>query len=210
MKKQYLIQGVMVGLYLSGLNAFAQELYYCSNTGAYIALGSSEAAVEHACGTPTTKEDRKEVATTTQPIAQYFYERSRASGFIEDRLQGGGGLGYDDGFAGYGEQLLGDSRTDRNARINLTFTVADDQITGIRLAGEAVESTSLCSASQQLKVGDPASTIIYSCGEPGFVNHTTETQRVGIRQVMVWTYEGNPYSSPAIFKFTDGILTDVS
>lgn len=213
MKKKCIFQMMVGGLYLFTFSALAQEMYYCANTSAYIAFGSSEAEVERACGIPTSKEKRKEASTLSQPVEQYFYEISQVASRIENYLRGEGETDEEDTpNNNFGKLLLDNSQASPNVRISLIFTVADDQVIDIQLGGQTVESTSLCSEFQQIKLNGPVSDIINECGDPAFVNYTTQTHRVGINEVTLWNYDYGQYQyhPPATFKFVDGVLIDIT
>ena len=59
-----------------------------------------------------------------------------------------------------------------------------------------------------VKIGDDMATVQINCGAPAFINRLRSSEQV-TKKVVEWSYQKKPILVPLVFRFENGILTQI-
>jgi hypothetical protein len=167
-------------LFFNAAYAATFPSYYCANTFQTVKLGDSPDTVRTACGQPSTNITHQVPVVTPTTITQWTYTLGLLS------------------FKGTAFFL---------PTILITFD-NNQQVTQISRNNSFV-ITSYCALNGTINVGDPASKVLATCGQPSFVN--TQQQAVTTsKNVSEWTYNFGPYKPQIIFDFENNQLAQIT
>lgn len=179
------------------INVAYAQLFYCP-TGSYINIGNTEAQVARACGQPQKMQTGSVAKKQTKKVQQWFYS-------------------------------LG-SNSSGSVRVKVVFSFKNGKVDNILLDNQKVDSVTLCNSSggrgdagqlygavksnsaaqgPPVKVGDSAGTVETFCGEPNFINNTTQTSNVGSAKAAIWLYDFGPYQPKLELQFVNGKLDSI-
>lgn len=98
-----------------------------------------------------------------------------------------------------------------DSKLDLVVTVENDRVKSMTIAGQPVNSTTMCSTTgYPLKVGVSVAEVSTACGNPVAINETTVMEPVGkSAKVEVWSYDFGQYKPKIRLKFVNGILQEI-
>lgn len=95
-----------------------------------------------------------------------------------------------------------------DSKINMVFTVQDDKVTSISIAGQSTNSSTLCGT--EIRNGTSANDVVSNCGQPLAVNETSVNLPSGkISKIDTWTYDFGAYKPKITLQFVNGILQSI-
>lgn len=98
-----------------------------------------------------------------------------------------------------------------SGRLTMIFSVSNGVVRDINIAGQRVQSTTMCSNIETVQVGTSVGNLEAACGRPLAVNSTTQQVPVGNgTKVDVWSYDFGKFRPKVDLRFVDGVLRDIS
>ena len=153
--------------------------HYCSTGAAYVDIGSTQQAVEAACGKLRTEAKVHRNITEEHPIEQWFYH--------------------------YQDPII--TAPGEDEVVELTF--AKGKLARIRVDTLEVTHSNFCPNGGYARLGQTQSDVRSTCGSPLRVIRGTQTLTSGKKQTHIWTYENSKFEPKTVFEFQDGKLTRI-
>ncbi|MDP3560287.1 MAG: DUF2845 domain-containing protein [Legionellaceae bacterium] len=162
---------------------------YCPQTHQYIHLGMTRQQVLSACGEPNHRAKSQEVAKIKIPVQQLIFNNA----------------GTPDAFYG----TFWSIPTGVTTGAQLTIDIVNNKVYAIRINGNDNNEASLCGGAP-ISIGDPASKVSNSCGNPSVRNQSFMYQNLpGDIHPEIWTYITNPYQAPMELTFVNDSLETI-
>lgn len=164
------------------------QSYYCPENHGYIQLGYTSAQVLAACGKPLSQQDSDEPVMQRVQVKQLIYNN----------------MGTQKVF--YGTWAI---PTGVTGGTTLQVNLVDNKVKGITVNGSESNAFSVCQGAN-IQIGDPASVVYGSCGNPAAVNDTFINQPVQSNsKPQLWIYQPTPFQSPITLTFVNGKLQSI-
>jgi hypothetical protein len=164
------------------MNSFAAS-YYCLETNQVVNEGDSMQKVQATCGAPTTVSIRDEMISSPMKITEWVYiNRPTDPTKTENYL----------------------------ARLVVVFN-EKGKVTQLKQSQQLVnpngQTTVTCGVGG-VKVGDDIPAVQINCGNPAFVNKFQSSEE-RTQKVIEWSYQKSSNLTPLVFRFENGILTQI-
>lgn len=163
-----------------GMKVFAAP-YYCLETNQIVNEGDSMEKVQAACGTPTRVSIKDEISSAPKQITEWVYiSRPTDPTKTQDYL----------------------------ARLIVVFN-DKGKVTQLKQSQlQNNEQTNVTCGVGSVNIGDDMPTVQITCGTPSFINKLQSSEET-TKKVVEWSYQKNSLIVPLVFRFEDGILTQI-
>lgn len=167
-------------LTLTGIPVFAAP-YYCMESNQIVNEGDPMERVQAVCGTPTSVSIKDEVSGGPVELTEYVY---------------------------IGRPVDPTKTSNYLARLIVVF---NNKGIVTQLKQSQIENNAdpaVACGVGGVKIGDDMPTVQINCGAPAFINRLRSSEHV-TKKVVEWSYQKKPNLVPLVFRFENGILTQI-